>query len=87
MSRFIIPLAGVATAFSLAGAAFAGDQYVDGTGFAASGYDVVAYFDLSRTALGQSQPAGGPDNNRPSIEPAAALVRPIPNFASTAALK
>ncbi len=36
-------------------ASFAGDQYVDKTGFAASGYDVVSYFDLKQSAVGQPQ--------------------------------
>ncbi|MFQ6548822.1 YHS domain-containing (seleno)protein [Aestuariibius sp. 2305UL40-4] len=44
----------------LAGAAFAGPQYVDDTGFAVSGYDVVAYRDLAQVPVGQSQPAGVP---------------------------
>lgn len=46
----------------LAGAAFAGPQYIDETGFAVSGYDVVAYFDLDQVAVGQSQPQGVPGN-------------------------
>lgn len=41
----------------LAAPAWAGPQYIDGTGFAVSGYDVVAYFDLEQSAVGQSQPA------------------------------
>ena len=40
------------TAFS----AFAGDQYVDSSGYAVSGYDVVAYFDLEQNPVGSSQP-------------------------------
>lgn len=50
----------VAAAFAAAisvSVAFAGDQYVDKNGFAASGYDVVSYFDLSQSPVGQSQPA------------------------------
>lgn len=39
----------------LATSAFAGDQYVDGTGFAASGYDVVSYFDLPQSKVGEPQ--------------------------------
>ena len=39
----------------IATAVRAGDQYVDGTGFAASGYDVVAYFDLPQSNVGQAQ--------------------------------
>ena len=42
---------------SMIGSAFAGDQYVDKTGFAVSGYDVVSYFDLPQSALGQPQPS------------------------------
>lgn len=42
------------------GAAFAGPQYVDDTGFAVSGYDVVAYFDLEQSPVGTPQPAGIP---------------------------
>ncbi len=44
----------------LAGATFAGPQYVDNTGFAVSGYDVVAYRDLAQVPVGQSQPAAVP---------------------------
>lgn len=40
--------------------AFAGDQYIDATGFAVSGYDVVAYRSLTQSAPGQSQPAAVP---------------------------
>jgi len=34
----------------------AGEQYLDTTGFAVSGYDVVSYFDLTQASTGQSQP-------------------------------
>ncbi len=40
----------------LSGGAFAGEQYVDGTGFAASGYDVVAYHSLNQNKVGTAQP-------------------------------
>ena len=40
----------------MSGAAFAGPQYVDETGYAVSGYDVVAYHGLKQVAVGQSQP-------------------------------
>ncbi|WP_037308375.1 YHS domain-containing (seleno)protein [Ruegeria halocynthiae] len=53
MKRFALTLA---TALTLALPAFAGDQYVDGTGFAVSGYDVVAYRNLDQAPIGQSQP-------------------------------
>ena len=43
-------------------AAFAGDQYIDKTGYAVSGYDVVAYFGLEQSAPGASQPAAVPGN-------------------------
>jgi YHS domain-containing protein len=42
------------------GAAFAGDQYVDKTGFAVSGYDVVSYFDLPQSDIGQPQQSPQP---------------------------
>lgn len=41
-------------------AAFAGDQYIDGTGFAVSGYDPVAYFSLEQAPVGSPQPSGIP---------------------------
>jgi YHS domain-containing protein len=68
MNRFTLTLAAAATALSFAGAAFAGDQYVDDTGYAASGYDVVAYFDLPQVPVGQSQPAGVPGNKAITAE-------------------
>ncbi len=39
------------------GVALAGEQYVDRTGFAASGYDVVSYFDLPQAPVGEPQQA------------------------------
>ena len=62
MNRFTFTLAAAATALTLAGQAFAGEQYVDSTGFAASGYDVVAYFDLPQAPVGTAQPAAIPGN-------------------------
>ncbi|NJM82155.1 MAG: YHS domain-containing protein [Tabrizicola sp.] len=44
----------------LAVPAFAGEQYVDPTGFAVSGYDVVAYFDLPQSEVGAPQSAPVP---------------------------
>ena len=38
------------------GAAQAGEQYVDETGYAISGYDAVAYFDLKQNPVGSEQP-------------------------------
>ncbi len=49
-----------AATFTFAAAAFAGDQYVDETGFAVSGYDVVAYRSLAQAPVGAEQPAGVP---------------------------
>lgn len=40
-----------------AGPAFAGDQFVDATGYAVSGFDVVSYFDLKQAPVGKKQPA------------------------------
>ncbi len=41
-------------------AAFAGEQYIDKTGFAVSGYDVVSYFDLDQSKVGTSQTVPAP---------------------------
>ncbi len=40
--------------------AFAGDQYLDETSFAVSGYDVVAYRALEQSPVGEAQPAAVP---------------------------
>ncbi|CUJ85181.1 YHS domain protein [Ruegeria denitrificans] len=53
MKRFAMTFV---TALTLAMPAFAGDQYVDGTGYAVSGYDVVAYRSLDQVPAGQAQP-------------------------------
>lgn len=45
----------LAFAAGMIGTAFAGDQYVDKTGFAVSGYDVISYFDLPQSKVGQAQ--------------------------------
>lgn len=60
MNRFTLAVAAAASVLTLATSAFAGDQYVDQTGFAVSGYDVVAYFSLDSNPVGQSQTAGVP---------------------------
>jgi YHS domain-containing protein len=39
---------------------FAGEQYLDPTGFAVSGHDVVAYFDLDQSEPGTPQPKAVP---------------------------
>ncbi len=41
-------------------ASFAGPQYIDETGFAVSGFDVVAYFDLPQSAVGTPQTTAVP---------------------------
>jgi YHS domain-containing protein len=42
--------------------AWAGPQYIDNTGFAVSGYDVVAYFSLPQTQIGTPQSQAIPGN-------------------------
>ncbi|OZA17659.1 MAG: hypothetical protein B7Y02_02300, partial [Rhodobacterales bacterium 17-64-5] len=41
--------------FGFVGSVLAGEQYVDATGFAVSGYDVVSYFDLPQSPVGEPQ--------------------------------
>ena len=60
MTRFSLTLAAAASALTFATSAFAGDQYVDNTGFAVSGFDVVAYFGLDQSAVGTPQAAAVP---------------------------
>ena len=60
MTRFNLAISAGATVLTLATTAFAGPQYIDRTGYAASGYDVVAYFDLDQTPVGMDQPAAIP---------------------------
>jgi len=40
--------------------ALAGPQYVDESGYAASGYDVVSFFSLPQSAVGEDQPEAVP---------------------------
>lgn len=58
--RRTLSFAAVAAALTFASSAFAGEQYIDDTGYAVSGYDVVAYFDLAQAPVGQSQTAAIP---------------------------
>jgi YHS domain-containing protein len=58
----------LAFAVGLAGNAFAGDQYVDKTGFAVSGYDVVSYFDLPQSKIGQPQESPLPGSAAITVE-------------------
>lgn len=57
MKKLVLALAASAL-FALP--AFAGEQYVDKTGFAVSGYDVVAYRALKQAPVGEKQPAAIP---------------------------
>ncbi len=50
----------LALSTAMISAAFAGEQYVDKTGFAISGYDVVSYFDLDQSKVGKPQTAPAP---------------------------
>ncbi|MCH2163926.1 MAG: hypothetical protein MK098_04635 [Marinovum sp.] len=51
----------LATVFAVtASFAAAGPQYIDSTGFAVSGYDVVAYFSLPQSAVGTLQASAIP---------------------------
>ncbi|MFL4468545.1 YHS domain-containing (seleno)protein [Tateyamaria armeniaca] len=68
MNRFTLTLAAAASALTLGSAAFAGPQYLDETGYAVSGYDVVAYFGLEQAPVGQSQPAGIPGKSSITAE-------------------
>ena len=52
--KYALPLAFVAALTPLA--ALAGPQYLDETGYAVSGFDVVAYRSLPQSPLGQDQP-------------------------------
>lgn len=61
-------LLGSALALGLAGTALAGPQYVDESGYALSGYDPVAYFDLEQAALGEPQPHAVPGSTELTAE-------------------
>ncbi len=47
-------------AATLSTTALAGEQYLDKTGLAVSGYDVVSYFGLKQSKVGSAQPAPEP---------------------------
>lgn len=53
MKRIALALVGAAL---FAGSAVAGPQYVDKSGYAVSGYDVVSFWDQTQAAVGKSQP-------------------------------
>lgn len=59
MSIRTLVLAGTVAALTSA-TALAGPQYVNETGFANSGYDVVAYFDMEQAPVGSPQPKAVP---------------------------
>lgn len=50
----------IAVSAFFASPSFAGDQYIDETGFAVSGFDVVAYRSLEQSAVGEAQPKAVP---------------------------
>jgi YHS domain-containing protein len=52
--------AATAVVIAAGSAALAGPQYVDDNNFAASGFDVLAYFDKEQAPVGQPQPAPTP---------------------------
>jgi len=53
-------LTSAALALALGTTALAGPQYVDGSGYAVGGYDVVAYRDLEQAPVGERQPEAVP---------------------------
>jgi len=53
MKRIALALAG---AVMFAGSALAGPQYVDKSGYAVSGYDVVSFWNQKQSAVGKKQP-------------------------------
>ena len=57
--RFLLMTA-VLGAIGWAGVAQAGEQYVDKTGYAVSGHDVVAYFELEQAPVSEEQPEAVP---------------------------
>ena len=52
----------------VATSAAAGEQYVNKTGYANSGYDVVAYFDMEQTPIGTRQPRAVPGSEKFTAE-------------------
>lgn len=68
MNSFSTFLAASALTLTSAVAALAGDQFVDNTGFAVSGYDVVAYHSLTQNPVGQEQPSAVPGDAKYTAE-------------------
>lgn len=52
----------------VAGTAFAGEEYTAANGYAVSGYDVVAYFDLDQAPVGSPQLAAVPGDKSITAE-------------------
>ncbi|MEM1429475.1 MAG: YHS domain-containing (seleno)protein [Pseudomonadota bacterium] len=57
-----------ALALSVASSAYGGEEYTAANGFAASGYDVVAYFDMDQAPVGSDQPAAVPGQSSITAE-------------------
>jgi len=55
-------------AMTLPAVAFAGPQYLDKTGYAVSGYDVVAYYSLKQNPVGSAQPEAVRGNKKYTAE-------------------
>ncbi|WP_417519002.1 YHS domain-containing (seleno)protein [Minwuia sp.] len=66
--RGTVAAAALMTGLVSASGAFAGEQYVDSTGYAASGYDVVAYHALPAVPVGTPAPAAVPGNAKYTAE-------------------
>jgi YHS domain-containing protein len=64
--KLLLPFA--FAALTLPSLAFAGPQYIDETGFALSGYDVVAYYGLKQSKVGQTQTRGVPGKSSITAE-------------------
>ncbi|MBU2531602.1 MAG: YHS domain-containing protein [Alphaproteobacteria bacterium] len=65
MKRTILALI---ASVAFAGTVMAGPQYVDKSGYAVSGFDVVAYFDLKQSPVGQVQPLAVPGKSAITAE-------------------
>ena len=63
MNRFTLPLDAAANGLTLGSVAFAGPQYLDGTGYAVSGFDVVAHSRQDLAPADRSRPAAVPGNS------------------------
>jgi YHS domain-containing protein len=60
LRAFVQSVAPSAAFVLLAGPTLAGPQYVDASGYAVSGYDVVAYFEKAQAPIGGDQPTATP---------------------------